>query len=237
MFEVQGINSMYQLNKLERHYQRQKAIELMEMGVTLADINRIDIRGKLNICGTDIFIDVNNVFEGDVTLGNNVHIGPNCVIQNANIGDNVTIKANSVLEDCSVGSDSTVGPFARLRPGAKLDTGVHIGNFVEVKKSTIGEGSKINHLSYVGDAEIGSKVNVGAGTITCNYDGVNKHKTTIKDGVFIGSGTQLVAPVTIGEDATLGAGTTLSKDAPDGALTVTRTKQVSLKGWKKPTKE
>lgn len=235
-FEVQGVNSKIQLNELEREYQQLKALELMGLGVTLADKARIDIRGDIVLTGSDIYIDVNNVFEGHVSLGKNVHIGPNCVIHNAVISDGVVIKANSVLENCIVGKNSTIGPFARLRPGAELANDVHIGNFVEIKKTTIGAGSKINHLSYIGDAEIGKGVNVGAGTITCNYDGVNKHKTEIKDGAFIGSGTQLVAPITVGSEATLGAGTTLSKDAPADALTVTRAKQITLKNWKKPVK-
>jgi bifunctional UDP-N-acetylglucosamine pyrophosphorylase/glucosamine-1-phosphate N-acetyltransferase len=235
-FEVQGVNSKIQLNELEREYQQLKALELMGLGVTLADKARIDIRGDIILTGSDIYIDVNNVFEGHVSLGKNVHIGPNCVIQNAVISDGVVIKANSVLENCIVGENSTIGPFARLRPGAELANDVHIGNFVEIKKTTVGEGSKVNHLSYIGDAEIGKGVNVGAGTITCNYDGVNKHKTEIKDGAFIGSGTQLVAPITVGAEATLGAGTTLSKDAPADTLTVTRAKQITLKSWKKPVK-
>ncbi|MBV1899815.1 MAG: bifunctional UDP-N-acetylglucosamine diphosphorylase/glucosamine-1-phosphate N-acetyltransferase GlmU [Cycloclasticus sp.] len=236
-FEVQGVNSKIQLNELERYYQLYQAEELMNLGATLADKSRIDVRGELTLAGNDVYIDINNVFIGAVSLGSNVHIGPNCVIENAIIADGVVIKANSVLENCVVGENSTIGPFARLRPGAELAKGVHIGNFVEVKKATIDEGSKVNHLSYIGDAEIGKFVNVGAGTITCNYDGVNKHKTAIKDGAFIGSGTQLVAPVTVEEGATLGAGTTLSKDAPANALTVTRTKQITLNGWKKPMKD
>jgi len=235
-YEVQGVNSKVQLNELERQYQGLKALELMSLGVTLADKARIDIRGDITLTGSDVYIDINNVFEGDVSLGKNVHIGPNCVIQNAVISDGVVIKANSVLENCSVGANCTIGPFARLRPETELANDVRIGNFVEIKKTTVGEGSKVNHLSYIGDAEIGTGVNIGAGTITCNYDGVNKHKTEIKDGAFIGSGTQLVAPITVGVEATLGAGTTLSKDAPSDALTVTRAKQITLKGWSKPVK-
>lgn len=236
-FEVEGVNSKAQLNTLERYYQRQQAQALMEAGVTLADKDRIDIRGDLTITGEDVSIDVNNVFEGSVSLGDGVEVGPNCVIKNATVGANTVIKANSVLEDCILGNDVSVGPFARIRPGTVLANNTHVGNFVEIKKTHVGEGSKISHLSYIGDAEVGKGVNIGAGTITCNYDGVNKFKTTIEDGAFIGSGTQLVAPVTIGADATLGAGTTLSKDAPKDALTVTRAKQITLKGWKKPTKE
>ncbi|HIF17749.1 MAG TPA: UDP-N-acetylglucosamine diphosphorylase/glucosamine-1-phosphate N-acetyltransferase [Cycloclasticus sp.] len=236
-YEVQGVNSKSQLNQLERHYQTELAERLMDDGATLADKSRLDVRGNLQLKGLDTFIDINNVFEGDVSLGENVIIGPNCVIKNAVIGSNTVIKANSVLEDCMVGNDCNVGPFARLRPGTKLANGAMVGNFVEVKKSMVGEGSKISHLSYIGDAEIGKGVNIGAGTITCNYDGVNKFKTVIEDGAFIGSGTQLVAPVTVGKNATLGAGTTLSKDAPGDTLTVTRAKQLTLKSWKKPTKE
>ena len=236
-FEVQGVNSKVQLNELERHYQLIQADELMNAGVTLADKARIDVRGDLNLTGTDIYIDINNVFKGHVSIGSDVHIEPNCVIQNAVIGDGVLIKANSVLEDCVVGKGSIIGPFARLRPGTELAENVRIGNFVEVKKTTVGDGSKINHLSYIGDAQVGKNVNIGAGTITCNYDGVNKHKTDIEDGAFIGSGTQLVAPIKVGSGATLGAGTTLSKNAPADALTVTRTKQITLNGWNKPTKD
>lgn len=236
-YEVMGVNSRSQLNELERHYQLRLAEKLMDAGVTLADKNRLDIRGELNLNGIDCFIDVNCVFEGDIELGSNVHIGPNCIISNSKIADNVTIKANSVLEDCMIASDCTIGPFARLRPGAELSEDVHIGNFVEVKKSKVGVGSKINHLSYIGDSDIGSGVNIGAGTITCNYDGVNKFRTTIEDGAFIGSGSQLVAPIKVGAGATLGAGTTLSKNAPNDALTVTRAKQMTLKSWKKPIKD
>ncbi|MEO1889779.1 MAG: bifunctional UDP-N-acetylglucosamine diphosphorylase/glucosamine-1-phosphate N-acetyltransferase GlmU [Cycloclasticus sp.] len=236
-YEVQGVNSKSQLNQLERHYQGKLAERLMDEGATLADKSRLDVRGNLHLKGLDTFIDINNVFEGDVSLGENVIIGPNCVIRNAVIGSNTVIKANSVLEDCIVGNDCNVGPFARLRPGTELGHGSMVGNFVEVKKSRVGEGSKISHLSYIGDADIGKGVNIGAGTITCNYDGVNKFKTVIEDGAFIGSGTQLVAPVTVGKGATLGAGTTLSKDAPADTLTVTRAKQLTLKSWKKPTKE
>lgn len=236
-YEVMGVNSRAQLNELERYYQTTLAEELMASGITLADKNRIDIRGSVKVDGTDSFIDINNVFVGEVTIGENVSIGPNCVITNVEIGNNVTIKANCVLEDCIIGESCTVGPFARLRPGAELGDSVHVGNFVEIKKSKVGDNSKVNHLSYIGDAEIGVGVNIGAGTITCNYDGVNKFPTIIQDGAFIGSGTQLVAPINIGKGATLGAGTTLTKDAPGEALTVTRAKQMTLKNWKKPTKE
>ena len=236
-FEVMGVNSKRELNAIERYYQRQQADQLMDEGVTLADANRIDIRGELEIIGQDIFIDVNCIFEGNVTLAKGVQIGANCVIQNVSIGENSVVKPNSVLENCSIGENSSVGPFARIRPGAVLNNDVHIGNFVEVKKTKIGNGSKISHLSYIGDAEIGEKVNIGAGTITCNYDGVNKFKTVIEDNVFIGSDTQLVAPVVVKKGATIGAGTTLTKEAPAGELTLSRSKQITLKGWKKPTKD
>ena len=218
-WETEGVNSKLQLAQLERVYQRNLAERLMEQGVTLADPSRIDVRGEL-VCGRDVSIDVNCVFEGRVVLG-----------------DGVRIKANCVLEDAVVGAGSIVGPFARLRPGTELGRDVHIGNFVEVKNSSIADHSKANHLAYVGDATIGSRVNVGAGTITCNYDGANKFRTVIEDDVFIGSDTQLVAPVTVGRGATLGAGTTLTRDAPPDQLTVSRAKQLSIPGWKRPVKK
>jgi bifunctional UDP-N-acetylglucosamine pyrophosphorylase/glucosamine-1-phosphate N-acetyltransferase len=218
-WETDGINSKAQLARLERIHQRNIAEVLMEQGVTLADPARIDVRGEL-ICGRDVFIDVNCVFEGRIELADGVRIGPNCVLQ-----------------DAVVGRGSVIGPFARLRPGTRLAEDVHVGNFVEVKNSTIAAHSKANHLAYIGDATIGSRVNVGAGTITCNYDGANKHRTVIEDDVFIGSDTQLVAPVTVGRGATLGAGTTLTRDAPPEQLTVSRPKQVSVAGWKRPTKK
>jgi bifunctional UDP-N-acetylglucosamine pyrophosphorylase/glucosamine-1-phosphate N-acetyltransferase len=218
-WETDGVNSKVQLAQLERVHQRNVAEALMEDGVMLADPARIDVRGEL-VCGRDVFIDVNCVFEGRVVLG-----------------DGVRINANCVLQDAVVGKDSIIGPFARLRPGTELAEDVHIGNFVEVKNSTIAAHSKANHLAYVGDATVGSRVNVGAGTITCNYDGANKFRTIIEDDVFIGSDTQLVAPVTVGRGATLGAGTTLTKDAPPDTLTVSRAKQVSIPGWKRPVKQ
>jgi bifunctional UDP-N-acetylglucosamine pyrophosphorylase/glucosamine-1-phosphate N-acetyltransferase len=218
-WETEGVNSKVQLAQLERIHQRNLAARLLEQGVTLADPERIDIRGEL-VCGRDVSIDVNCVFEGRVELG-----------------DGVQVRANCVLEDTVVGAGSIVGPFARLRPGTELGREVHIGNFVEVKNSQIADASKANHLAYVGDATIGSRVNVGAGTITCNYDGANKHRTVIEDDVFIGSDTQLVAPVTVGRGATLGAGTTLTRDAPPDQLTVSRAKQVSVPGWKRPVKK
>ena len=218
-WETEGVNDKAQLARLERIHQRDLAAALMEQGVTLADPERIDVRGEL-VCGRDVFIDVNCVFEGRVELQDGVRINANCVIQ-----------------DAVVGAGSIIGPFARLRPGTRLAEDVHIGNFVEVKNSTIAAHSKANHLAYVGDATVGSRVNVGAGTITCNYDGANKHRTVIEDDVFIGSDTQLVAPVTVGKGATLGAGTTLTKDAPPEQLTVSRPKQVSIAGWKRPVKK
>lgn len=234
--EVEGVNDKMQLANLERQYQLAKANALLIAGATLADPNRIDIRGELSI-GRDCFIDVNNVFEGNVSLGENVQIGPNCLLINCQIGDNTVVQANSVIEDAVVGKACQVGPYARLRPKTELKDNAKVGNFVETKKSVIGEGSKVNHLSYVGDSELGKDVNVGAGTITCNYDGVNKHKTTIGDNAFIGSNSSLVAPVDIGAGATVGAGSTIAKSAPADKLTITRAKQLTLNGWKRPTKQ
>lgn len=234
--EVMGINDRRQLAHLERHYQRQQAEELMRSGATLADPDRLDIRGNLQ-AGIDVFIDCNAIFEGDVELADGVRIGPNVLIKNALIKENVEILANSVIEDCVIGSGCRVGPFARIRPETELAENVHIGNFVEVKKSQVASGSKINHLSYVGDSQIGSKVNIGAGTITCNYDGANKHQTIIGDNAFIGSDTQLVAPVTVGAGATIGAGSTITKDTPPGKLTLSRSKQTSIEDWQRPVKQ
>lgn len=236
LWEVDGVNSKAQLATLERVYQRNVANGLLDAGVSLADPARIDVRGELS-CGRDVFIDVNNVFEGRVTLADNVHIGANCVLKNCHVAEGARIAPFCHIEDASVGAESRIGPYARLRPGAELGCDVHIGNFVEVKNSTIGDHSKANHLAYIGDATIGQRVNVGAGTITCNYDGANKFRTVIEDDVFIGSDTQLVAPVTVGRGATLGAGTTLTKDAPAGQLTLSRAKQVSLDSWKRPVKQ
>ena len=235
-WEVLGVNSKAQLAELERIHQRNLADALLEAGVTLTDPARIDIRGMLS-CGTDVAIDVNCVFEGDVVLGNDIVIGPNCVLKNVRIKAGTRIEAFSHLEDAEVGAHCRIGPYARLRPGAQLDEHVHIGNFVEVKKSTIGAGSKANHLAYVGDSEVGSNVNIGAGTITCNYDGVNKSKTIIGDGAFIGSDSTLVAPVTIGAGAYIGAGSTITKEAPGGKLTLTRAKQLTIESWKPPKKK
>ena len=234
--EVLGVNDKLQLAHLERVYQLQQAQNLMRQGVTLRDPNRFDLRGLLEV-GQDVEIDINVIFEGENRLGNNVKIGANCSIKNATIGDNVIILPNCVIENAVVGANSRIGPFARLRPETILATDTHIGNFVEIKKSIIGQGSKINHLSYIGDSLIGKKVNIGAGTITCNYDGANKFQTIIEDGAFIGSDTQLVAPVTIGKNATIGAGSTITKDTPGNQLTLSRSKQMSLEGWQRPVKK
>ncbi len=234
-WEVEGVNTKVQLAELERVYQKNSALQLLAKGVHLADLNRFDVRGNLS-CGRDVFIDVNCVFEGQVFLGDNVHIAPNCVIKNATIGANVRVEAFSHIEEAVIGASAKIGPFARLRPGANLCENTHIGNFVEIKKSVVGKNSKVNHLAYIGDATIGERVNVGAGTITCNYDGVNKFQTIIEDDAFIGSDTQLVAPVTVKKGATLGAGTTLTKDAPENALTISRAKQMTIASWKRPEK-
>ncbi len=234
--EVMGINDKKQLAEAERALQARLVEELMAAGVGFADPARVDIRGKLE-CGQDVFIDVNAVFEGDVRLGDGVKVESNNVVCDSQLGAGTLVRPNCHIEGATTGDNCVIGPFARLRPGAELADEVRIGNFVEVKKSTIAAGSKVNHLTYIGDAEIGTGVNVGAGTITCNYDGANKHKTTIGDHVFIGSGVELVAPVKIGEGATIGAGSTITKSAPDGELTIGRSKQVTIKGWRKPTKE
>ncbi len=233
--EVRGVNNLHELSQLERYYQQQKAIELMRRGVTIMDPSRFDLRGDLQI-GKDVIIDINTVIEGDVSIGANTVIGPNVILRNAKIGKNVTIKSNCVLENCTVHAESIIGPFARIRPGSIIKQNAHVGNFVEIKNATLGEGSKANHLSYLGDAIIGKNVNIGAGTITCNYDGANKHRTTIKDGAFIGSNTELVAPITIGEKATIGAGSTITADAPADQLTISRSKQTSITDWQRPTK-
>lgn len=235
-WETLGVNSRLQQAELERVYQRQQANILLEAGVTLADPSRIDIRGGL-LCGRDVFIDVNCVFEGEVELADGVHIGPNCVLRSVQVGPGSVIEAFSHLEQAEVGADAHVGPYARLRPGSRIGNDGRIGNFVEVKNSTLGAGSKANHLAYIGDAVVGERVNIGAGTITCNYDGANKHRTIIEDDAFIGSDTQLVAPVKVGKGATLGAGTTLTRDAPAGQLTVSRATQRSIEGWTRPVKK
>jgi len=234
-WEAEGINSREQLATLERVYQQNQAAILMAAGVTVRDPARLDIRGKLST-GTDNEIDVNCVFIGDCTLGNNVSIGPNCVISNCHISDGSIVLANCVLESSHVGVGCNVGPYARLRPGAKLADGAKIGNFVEIKNANIGVGSKVNHLSYVGDAEVGSKVNVGAGTITANYDGANKHKTVIEDCASIGSNAVLVAPVTVKSGATVGASSTISRDVPAETLSISRGRQTDIEGWKRPVK-
>ncbi len=234
-WEVLGVNSKVQLAELERVAQRWTAERLMEQGVRMADPARFDVRGEL-VCGRDVFIDVNCVFEGKVVLDEAVEVGPNCVLKNARIGAGTRLAAFTHIEDALVGPDGMIGPFARLRPGTELGADVHIGNFVEIKKTKIGAHSKANHLAYIGDAIIGSRVNVGAGTITCNYDGTNKFQTIIEDDAFIGSDTQLVAPVTVGRGATLGAGTTLTRDAPPDTLTLSRAQQISKTGWTRPEK-
>jgi bifunctional UDP-N-acetylglucosamine pyrophosphorylase/glucosamine-1-phosphate N-acetyltransferase len=233
---VQGVNSQEQRAQVERLYQRRLASELMAAGVQLADPERIDIRGLLT-AGSEVRIDVGCVFEGQVELGDHVHIGPNVVLKNVRIEAGARIEAMSHLEDCSVGPRATIGPFARIRPGSVLAEGSHVGNFTELKNTRLGPYSKANHLSYLGDAQIGARVNVGAGTITCNYDGAEKHRTVIEDDVFIGSDTQLVAPVVVHEGATLAAGTTLTADAPAHQLTLSRTRQTSVARWKRPKKQ
>jgi len=234
--EVMGINDKLQLAQAERAYQARIANELMLNGVTLVDPQRIDVRGQLE-CDTDVFIDMNVLLEGNVKLGHAVTIGPNCVIRDSTIADGTTIHANSLLDSAVVGKNCSVGPYARLRPGAEMAEESRVGNFVEVKKSTIGKGSKVNHLSYIGDSEIGADVNVGAGTITCNYDGANKQRTIIGDDAFIGSGVELVAPVEIGAGATIGAGSTVSKDAPANQLTIERARQTAVPNWRRPVKK
>lgn len=235
-FEVLGVNNRLQLSQLERWHQRQLADELMTQGVTLSDPNRIDVRGDLQVEG-DVNIDVNCVFEGENTLAEGVIIGPNCVIKNSKIGAHTHIQANSIIEDSFIDQGASIGPFARLRPGTKLAPNTKIGNFVETKKTSLGEGSKVNHLSYIGDAIIGANVNIGAGTITCNYDGVNKFKTELGDDVFIGSNSSLVAPVSVEEGATVGAGSVITTNVKKDQLAVARGKQRNIDGWKKPVKK
>ena len=234
-WETLGVNSKAQLAQLESIYRAQVAQKLLDAGVGLADPARIDVRGDL-VCGMDVFIDVNCVFEGVVRLGDNVKIGANCVVRNTQIGAGTEVAPFSHLDGAMIGQKAKIGPYARLRPEAILADDTHIGNFVEIKKSTIGEKSKVNHLAYIGDATIGKNVNVGAGVITCNYDGVNKFQTIIEDGAFIGSDSQLVAPVTIGAGATIGAGSTITKHAPANQLTLARSKQLTIKAWKRPEK-
>jgi bifunctional UDP-N-acetylglucosamine pyrophosphorylase/glucosamine-1-phosphate N-acetyltransferase len=234
--EVMGINDKKQLAEAERALQARLVDELMAQGVGFADPSRVDIRGTLT-CGKDVFIDVNAIFEGDVEIGDGVTIESNNLVRDSKLGAGTLLHSNCHLEGATTGRDCEIGPFARLRPGAALANNVKVGNFVEIKKSTVADGSKVNHLTYIGDAEIGAGVNVGAGTITCNYDGVNKHKTVIRDGAFIGSGVELVAPVEIGRGATIGAGSTITKSAPDEQLTLERAKQLTVRGWTKPVKK
>lgn len=234
--EVEGVNNRLQLSQLERVYQAEQAEELLLAGVMLLDPARFDLRGVLEH-GRDISIDANVIIEGMVKLGNRVKIGAGCVLRDCVIGDDCEISPYSVLEHAQLEAACTVGPFARLRPGAELAEGAHVGNFVEIKKARLGKGSKAGHLSYLGDAEIGDDVNIGAGTITCNYDGANKHKTIIGDGVFVGSDTQLVAPVTVGKGVTIAAGTTVTRDIADNELVLSRVKQVHIQGWQRPTKK
>jgi bifunctional UDP-N-acetylglucosamine pyrophosphorylase/glucosamine-1-phosphate N-acetyltransferase len=235
-WEIHGINSKAQLAVLERTWQLVEAGRLLVQGVTLADPARIDVRGKLH-CGSDVEIDIGCIFEGEVSLGNNVRVGAYSVIRNSSIAAGTDIAPYSHIDSSEVGVNCHIGPYARLRPGTKLRDEVHIGNFVEVKNSEIAANSKANHLSYIGDSTVGSRVNIGAGTIICNYDGANKHRTVIEDDVFIGSDTQLVAPVTVRKGATIGAGSTITRDAPEGELTLSRSKQITIAGWKRPSKK
>ena len=234
--EVMGINDKNQLSQAERAYQQDKARDLMSKGLTIMDPKRFDCRGELSF-KDDCVIDVNVVFEGDNDLGKNVLISPNCIIKASKIGDNTHILANSIIENAVIGSNTSIGPFARIRPETKIGNHSKIGNFVEVKKSSIENNSKVSHLSYIGDSKIGNDVNVGAGVITCNYDGINKFQTEIKDGAFVGSNSQLVAPVTIGKNSTIGAGSTITQNTPDGQLTLSRNKQSTISKWKRPLKK
>ena len=236
VWEVEGINSKAQLAVLERTWQQVEAQRLLAHGVTLSDPARLDVRGTMT-CGRDVEIDVGCIFEGTVSLADNVRVGPYSIIRNANIAQGTRIAAYSHIDSSDIGANCHIGPYARLRPGSQLHDDAHVGNFVEIKNSEIGQGSKANHLSYIGDATVGSRVNIGAGTITCNYDGANKFRTVIGDDAFIGSDTQLVAPVRVGKGATIGAGSTITKDAPDGELTLSRSKQITINGWKRPVKK
>ena len=234
--EILGVNDRAQLNRVEREYQRRNAERLMRQGVSIADASRIDIRGSLE-CGDDVTIDINAVFEGKVVLGSGVSIGPNCVLADVSVGDGVNVHAISHLQEVAVGANCNIGPYARLRPGTVLAEGARIGNFVETKKANIGAGSKVNHLSYIGDCEMGAGVNIGAGTITCNYDGANKHVTELGDGVFVGSNSTLVAPISIAENGFTAAGSIITKAVGKGELAVTRARQRNVKGWRRPHKE
>ena len=234
-WEVVGVNDKVQLSSLERIYQQDIANKLMEQGVMLADPARLDVRGQL-VCGNDVEIDVNCIFEGNVRLGDGVKVNANCILRNVVVADGTVIHPFSMLEDTKVGENCRVGPYARIRPGTQLDDVVHVGNFVEIKNSHIATGSKVNHLSYIGDTEMGKQVNIGAGTITCNYDGAFKYRTIIEDNVFIGSDSQLIAPVTVAKGSTIGAGSTITRDTPEGQLTLSRVKQISIAHWKRPQK-
>jgi len=235
-WEMLGVNSKTQLAQLERLYQGQQAHRLLEQGVSLADPLRLDVRGALQ-CGMDVRIDINCIFEGKVTLGDDVEIGAHCVLRNVEIGSGTRIEPFTHIDEATIGAGCRIGPYARIRPGTRLGEQVHIGNFVEVKNSDVAAHSKANHLAYVGDSTVGRNVNIGAGTITCNYDGAHKHRTVIEDDVHIGSDVQLIAPVTIGKGATIGAGATITKDAPPGELTLTKAEQITKPGWKRPTKK
>ncbi len=234
-WEILGVNSRAQMAELERLYQREYANRLLDEGVTLCDPSRVDIRGKLE-CGSDVEIDVNCIFEGQVKLGNDVKIKANCILKDVIVADGTAIHPFTHIENAEIGKNCRIGPYSRIRPNTNLNDDVHIGNFVEIKQSSIANGSKVNHLSYIGDTVIGQNVNIGAGTITCNYDGAYKHQTVIEDNVFIGSDTQLVAPVKIAHGSTIGAGSTITKDTPENELTLSRVKQVTLTGWKRPSK-
>jgi bifunctional UDP-N-acetylglucosamine pyrophosphorylase/glucosamine-1-phosphate N-acetyltransferase len=234
--ECLGVNSKAELAKLERIFQMSQAAKLLEAGVTLADPARVDVRGELS-CGRDVVIDVNCIFEGKVSLGDGVRVGANCILRDVTIGPGTEVKPFTLIEEADIGGEARIGPYARIRPGTRLEDEVHVGNFVEVKASTIGRASKANHLAYVGDSTVGRDVNIGAGTITCNYDGASKHRTVIEDNVHIGSDVQLVAPVTVGKGATIGAGATIVKDVPPGGLTLTEAKQVTRPNWERPRKK
>ncbi len=235
-FECAGVNSKAELAVLERQYQMNQADRLLQAGVTLADPARLDVRGELH-CGRDVSIDVNCIFEGRVVLGDGVRVGANCLLRDATIGAGTEVRPFTLIEEATIGANARIGPYARIRPGTELADEVHIGNFVEVKASTFGRGSKANHLAYVGDSTVGSDVNIGAGTITCNYDGARKHRTVIEDDVHIGSDVQLVAPVTVGKGATIAAGATITEDVPPGGLTLTQKKQVTKPDWQRPRKK
>lgn len=234
--DLEGVNDRIQLAALERRYRMKISTELMRAGVQLADPKRLDVRGKVET-GNDVYIDVNVILEGDISLGDGVHIGPGCVLKNCQLAAGTRVHAYSVLEGMRSLGACDIGPFARVRPGTELAEGCKVGNFVEIKNTSLGKNSKASHLSYLGDSSIGERVNIGAGTITCNYDGVYKHRTVIEDDVFIGSDTQLVAPVTVGKGADIGAGSTITKDVPGGQLTISRAKQVTISGWKRPAKK